>query len=598
VFALTSAIFSLLFFASTLPNGIRIVELPAAPDSIQIVAGYTSAGLTGFASTEGAKSLLRDAYAAGATIDTINELDRTALRITAPKWSLPMLMDHLPGLFRDVGSDPSSPLPMDFRATVEEEIRSALLGPGPQPGGYSTDDAFILISAPVSDSLREALQAIPKRASANRPGEAANRLPAERTIRFRSDLPAGAVILASHLPGVYYKQWYLMLLLDRVIHRIVTPPVKTTLPLTVRPYYYRIELPVAGGQFPEQAEENLLQGLQRLQYTPANARDLTAAREESIAYLESNAVREWFASHDILVRREEGIQWIQSMSTDDLRLAARDLFMNRVLASWSAKPRQTSVSAEPLDTLPPSGSPVGVDFSRRAPAKAGAYSTTPGSTPGNTFPGHTDRPFSPTPPERLSSGVFLAVSTTNAVFISGGPLTRFDRDLTPDDLKSFQEYRVDRILVLSTASSVDRARQLWSAFKGNTNGETGVPKGKVSSGDLPALFVLKTILELKLLESGWWHDAGLRVDASEGSALEIHVPDEERAQVLDLIKAIAEKPLPDAYFAWAREVAIHHFDTALADLQALTWERDPQGTIQNLATVSAGHVQDVARIYF
>jgi len=170
--------------------------------------------------------------------------------------------------------------------------------------------------------------------------------------------------------------------------------------------------------------------------------------------------------------------------------------------------------------------------------------------------------------------------------------------LTPDDLKSFQEYGVDRILVLSTASSVDRARQLWSTFKGNTNGETGVPKGKVSSGDLPALFVLKTILELKLLESGWWHEAGLRVDASEGSALEIHVPDEERAQVLDWIKAIAEKPLPDAYFAWAREVAIHHFDTALADLQALTWERDPQGTIQNLATVSAGHVQDVARIYF
>src|SRR5262249_25983802 len=342
-----------------------------------------------------------------------------------------MLTDHLPGLFRDVGAAPSSPLPMDFKAKVEEEIRSALLGPGSQPGGYSTDDAFILISAPVSDSLREALQAIPKRASANRPGEAANRLPAERPLRFRSDLPAGAVILASLLPGVYYKQWYLMLLLDRVIHHIVKLPVKTTLPLTVRPYYYRIELPVAGGQFPEQAEENLLQELQRLQFTPANARDLTVARQETIAYLESNAVREWFASHDILVRREEGIQWIQSMSTDDLRLAARDLFMSSVLASWSAKPRQTSVSAEPLDTLPPSGSSTG-DINRRAPAKAGAYS----ATPGNTFPGHTDRPFTPTPPERLSSGVSLAVSTTNAVFVSGGPLTRFDRDLTPDDLKS------------------------------------------------------------------------------------------------------------------------------------------------------------------
>ena len=109
MFAPISAICSLLFFASTLPNGIRLVELPAGADSIEIVAGYTSGGLTGFASTEGAKSLLRDAYAAGATIDLISELDRTAFRINAPNWSLPILTARLPGLFRDVGAAPSSP---------------------------------------------------------------------------------------------------------------------------------------------------------------------------------------------------------------------------------------------------------------------------------------------------------------------------------------------------------------------------------------------------------------------------------------------------------------------------------------------------------
>jgi hypothetical protein len=594
VFAPISAIFSLLFFASILPNGIRLVELPTGPDSIEIVAGYTSGGLTGFVSTEGAKSLLRDAYAAGATIDLINELDRTALRITAPKWVLPMLTDRLPGLFRDVGAAPSSPLPVDFREKVEEEIRSSLLGPGAQPGAYSTDDAFILISEPVSDSLREMLRAIPKRTAATKPEEAINRLLAERTLRFRSDLPAGAVIFASPAPGVYYKQWYLMLVLDRVIRRTVPLQVKTTLPLTVRPYYYRIELPVPAGQFPEPAEENLLQELQRLQFTPVNARDLTAARQESVAYLESKPVREWFASHDILIRREEGIEWIQSMSPEDMRVAARDLLiMNRVLASWSPRPRQTAVSTEPLDNVPLPGSS---GFPARSPSTdpASAGNTSPGAA----FPGHTDLPFSPAPPERLSSGVSLAVSNTNAVFVSGGPLTRFNRELTPDDLKAFQQHRADRILVLSTASSMDRARQLWSAFKGNANGETTVPKGTVSSGDLPALFILKTILDLKLLESGWWHDAGLRVDAGEGSGLQIRIPDEERPHVMDWIKAIAQTPLPDTYFAWAREVAIHHFDSALADLQALTWERDPQGTIQTFETVSAKHVQDVARIYF
>ena len=594
MFAPISAIFSLLFFASTMPNGIRLVELPAGPDSIEIVAGYTSGGLTGFVSTEGARSLLRDAYAAGATIDFINEVDRTALRITAPKWALPMLMDRLPDLFRAVGAAASSPSPVDFREKVEEEIRSALLGAGAQPAAYLTDDAFILISAPVSDSVREMLQAIPKRAAATKPNDAINRLLAERTLRFKSDLPAGAVIFASPAPGVYYKQWYLMLLLDRVIHRLVPLQLKTALPLTVRPYYYRIELPVLAGQFPEPAEENLLQELQRLQFTPVNARDLTAARQEAVAYLESKPAREWFASHDILVRREEGIEWIQSMSPEDMRVAARDLLiMNRVLASWSPRPKQTVVSSEPLNSAPLPGS-SGFPGQSPAPAPASAGNTSSAAA----FPGHTDRPFSPAPPERLSSGVSLVVSNTNAVFISGGSLTRFNRDLTPDDLKGFQQYRADRILVLSTASSTDRARQLWSAFKGNANGETAVPKGTVSSGDLPALFILKTILDLKLLESGWWHDAGLRVDAGEGSALQIHIPDEERPHVMDWIKSISQAPLPDTYFAWAREVAIHHFDSALADLQALTWERDPQGTIQNLATVSAGHVQDVSRIYF
>jgi hypothetical protein len=145
---------------------------------------------------------------------------------------------------------------------------------------------------------------------------------------------------------------------------------------------------------------------------------------------------------------------------------------------------------------------------------------------------------------------------------------------------------------------MDRARQVWSDFKGNASGETGVPKGKVSSGDLPALFILKTILDLKIIEAGWWRDTSVRIDAGEGSGLQIRASDDKTAQILEWVKGIAGTPLPDAYFAWAREIAIHHFDIVRADLQALTWERDPQATIQDLATVSAGHVQDVARIYF
>ena len=85
MFAPISAIFGVLFFAATLPNGIRLVGLPASGDSVQIVVGYTSGGLTDFTSTPAANSLLLTAYAVGSKIEFVDELDRTAIRITAPK---------------------------------------------------------------------------------------------------------------------------------------------------------------------------------------------------------------------------------------------------------------------------------------------------------------------------------------------------------------------------------------------------------------------------------------------------------------------------------------------------------------------------------
>jgi hypothetical protein len=214
------------------------------------------------------------------------------------------------------------------------------------------------------------------------------------------------------------------------------------------------------------------------------------------------------------------------------------------------------------------------------------------------FPVHTD-PVVTTPlPQRLPSGVSIVESSAHAVFVSGGAMTRFNRELTRDDLTAFQQYRAERILVLVPASSIDRARQLWSGFKGANTGETAVSRGKVSNGDLSALFILKTVLDLKVIAAGWWPEVSLRIDAGAGTDLQIDASDEKRRQILEWIKALAGAPMPDAYFAWAREVAIHRFGGIQADLQALTWERDPQGVVQSPETVSLTHVQDVARIYF
>jgi hypothetical protein len=539
---------------------------------------------------------LRDAYAAGGVITFIDELDRTAIRIAAPKWSLPIFVKSLPALFEgDNGAAPTSPMAArpSFRANVEEEVRTALLGLDVEKTEYATGDAFVLISARAPESLRQALAAIPRRGAPRSVQEMVNRLPGERTLRFKSDLPEGGVIFASPIPGVYYKQWYLVLLLDRLIRRIVPLRLTTMMPLTVNPFYYRLELPVPSGQFPEPVEENLLQELQRLVYAPANAPDLNAARQDALAYLDSKPVREWFASQDMIDRREEGVQWIQSMSADDMRVAARDLLiMNRVIATWSPRPRQPSVASESLASGDNSKqSSVGRTASQRLAENAQAEAVI-------AFPSHTHQSLSFALPEQLASGVSVVASNTNAVFVSGGAMTRFDRELTAEDLKAFAQYRAARILVLVPPASMDRARQLWSAFKGANAGETLASRGKVSNGDLSALFILKTLLDLKVIENGWWRDVSLRIDAGSGTDLQIEASEDKRMQILQWIKATANAGVPEAYYAWVREVAIHRFDTVRGDLQALSWERDPQGLVQAPETVLLSHVKDVARIYF
>jgi hypothetical protein len=596
VFAPISAIFGFFFFASTLPNGIRVDELPPGTDSVEIVAGYAAGGLTGLESTAAATALFRDAYAAGGDIQFINEIDRTALRIVAPAWAAPMLFARLPALFKEVpgenGDRDRRPMSPDFRAKVEDEIRDALLGAGASEPDYGTGDAFVLSSTPAPKSLLDALAAIPRRGSRNKPQEQLTRLVAERTLRFKSDLPTGAVIFAAPAPAVYYQQWYLLLLIDKLIHRVIRLPLQTSLPLNVRPYYYRIELPLGAGQFPEPAETNLLQELERLQFMPANPRDLSAARQDAVAYLDGKDVREWFASHGISDRRDEGVHWLESMTADDMRATARDLLiMNRVVASWAPRPKETTVSVEPLSSSSPQPS-VGV---RREPDKPKPTENDENVT---AFPAHTEPPASTSVAERLPSGVFLAPSNVNAVFVSGGALTRFNHDPSPDDLKGFSSYRAERILVFAPAASLARARQVWSDFKGSTTGPTGVPKGKVSTGDLPALFILEALLDIKVIESGWWRDVHLRIDATEGSSLQIVADDEKRQQILDWIKAIGMAPPSEKYFNWVREVAVHRFWMAMPDLQALTWERDPQGAVSDLTTVTPQLVQDVARIYF
>ncbi len=102
MFAPISTIFGILLSSATLPNGIRLLELPSKTDSVEIIAGYEQPGLTLLASTSAARTLIFNAFAAGGSIQMVSEQDRTALRLTIPQWALPTFMgEQLSAFFKD-----------------------------------------------------------------------------------------------------------------------------------------------------------------------------------------------------------------------------------------------------------------------------------------------------------------------------------------------------------------------------------------------------------------------------------------------------------------------------------------------------------------
>jgi hypothetical protein len=592
VFAPISILSAAFFLLPILPNGIQLAETSPQGDSVEIVAGYASGGLNGFRSISALRSLELTVYAAGGDFKFFSDLERTGIRITAPKWAAPMFTDEIAGLFKEIpASQTEQPVRVDdFRSKVESEIREALIGSWSQQAEYATDRAFVLFPVPIPDALRDSLAAIPKRPSKTNSDVAVNRLPAERTLRFKSDLEVGGVVFAAPAPATYYKEWYSILLLDRVIRRIVPLRITSELHPATRPYYYRLEVAVPAGQFPEPIEDTLMQELQRLQFARAEPDVLDQAKRDARTYLDSKEAVEWFTSGGIPERRMEGIEWIQAMTADDVRVAARDLLLaNRVLATWSPRAKQTAVDIEDLRKAGPAA--------KSEPAAPQPSLVEAKALLIPAFPQHSD----PTPkisvPEKLSSGVSLVASNINGVFVMGGALTKYDKEVDLEVLRTFQTYRPDRILVLAPPQSMDSARRLWTTFRGNTGGTTGVAKGNIASGDLPALALLKTLVERKVVEAGW-NDVEVRISATDGSTLAISGGPEKRARIVEWIKHLGMEKPTDAEIAWAREVAIHRFGQLQADLQALTWERDPQGSLQSLDTVSAGHVSDVARIYF
>jgi hypothetical protein len=218
------------------------------------------------------------------------------------------------------------------------------------------------------------------------------------------------------------------------------------------------------------------------------------------------------------------------------------------------------------------------------------------------FPPHTDPVFQEKKPVLLDYGVRIVASTSYAVFVGPGSpnsLTFYAQEPGSDLLQSsYGAYRAGRILVMAPPESLERLSQQWSRFKGNPNDETAMSaEGKIPGPHLPALLLLKMLLDRRLIEAGMWNDVQLDIRASEGSTLTIHGSDADRARVSSWIQDIATRAIPAEDLEWAREAAIHHLADFLPDLQSLVWEWTPDGTIFDFHLIPAALIKDAARMY-
>jgi hypothetical protein len=624
---------------STLPNGMRVYEftsIATSTNSFEVTVGYRTGGLQDVAgarglgevvaaflkSTPSVRAIEIAAYGAGGTVEYFSDLDRTGIRLKMPNWARPMVENSIaeflsetpqknPELVDRALAEVRSHTTQesDLRAGVERQLRIALLGSYAQSDYsrvsretvneffskyYGTNRAFVVTnSAPLESllSVESRISEDPKPKAEETQGSAnRGQLP-----HVSSELDEGAVLLGVPTPSIFYRGWYALLMLDRLIRETVPSKPKTELFLSLQPYFYEMEVAVPSGQLSENVEAALREDLNQLQYVRATNEQLEASRRSTIQFLNSDRIQEWFASLGVSARRVEGLDWVRSFSADDMRAAARDLVnSNPVVASWSPRVRVLKLQTEYLSDI---AARLAKSSTESAPALAALnpVKVVP-------FPAHTDAAFAEKKPERLDSGVSVVESTSYAVFVgpsSPNSLTFYAQE--PDSTllqTSYGAYRPGRILVMAPPESLQRLKRQWAQFKGNPNDETApAVDGKIPGPHLPALFVLKTLLDRRLIEAGMWNDVQLEIRASEGSTLTIHASEADRSRVLSWIADIASRSIPDEELEWAREAAIHHLREFLPDLQSLTWAWTPDGTIFDFHFIPAALIKDAARMY-
>jgi len=623
---------------TTLSNGIRVYDLSKdanSGDAFEAIVGYraevhnqsSEAGtlsevVASFLKlSPSVRAMAVAAYGAGGEIEFFSDLDHSGIRLKMPSWARPMVETSIAAFLSETpGKNPElvnraldevkfripAPAPAsDVRSRIEEQFRVAMLGPDKPADlqtvrketienffaeNYGTDRAFVVMNA----SPSQALQAVENRKSTAT--DKVDEIPARASQPFYipSDLDEGVVIVGVPTPPIYYQKWYAFLMLDQLIQQTLSPKPRTVFVPKLDSYFYRMEVSVPLGKTAEMTRAALYQELEQLVYVRSSDQELDAARRKAIQYLESEPVRRWFLSMGVDERRLEGMDWLRTFSADDMRVTARDVVEAKpVIAGYSPRVQSIRLETESLaDIAARKANVAAVPTSAPRRDALPAVKIVP-------FPPHEDTKTAELPRVVLDSGVSIVASSVYAVFVAPDMFQVFEREPAANLIQtSFGAFRSNRILVMAPPNAMDRVKQSWAGFKGNAGDSTPVLiRGNITSADIPAMVVLKLLLDRRLIEAGLWNDVQVEVRASQGSTLTVKGNDTDRSLVQNWIREIADRLPPEEDIQWAREAAIHHLHELRPQLQSLMWEWNPDGVLSDIRTVPDTQIQEVARLY-
>ncbi len=643
-----------------LTNGVRVIHLPHFPGEsddgrgMEIAFGYTvglrnepgyPAGVADLArlylsASVPARSVALVAHLGGGEFEFTDELDRIGMRMRVPDTLVETALIQVSAFFAEPSFDPEmfeyarrllrSAIGGDreaFGVELEREIGTALLRDYPSvwsnppsadqierlqiddleqyfDENFGTSRAYVTTTERVPRSALAAIAAIDSRQASHNP--ATNSF--SESVETVLDLPSrveGGVVVARVVPSVHFEGWFRALVVDRALQQISEPSVRFEFGLGLDPVLHRIEIPVRIPIYVEDVRDDLLDQITGMQFQNPDLAELRRAVESAAAYLGQRSVLEWFAAHDLWDSLEAGWDAINGLTGDSFRSAARDFdALPRVIATWPPAFEQPQVTVENLTEE--------IGSVTEAPPPLGRA---PGRVP---FPAFEEVAFPdplPIEVERLDSGVTLAADSAYGIFIAGrfeglppggeaqvgpnGSFWAFSDVLNDAVFDQLSDVRPDRLLVLAPVADLPNLRRRLNDWtSGSLDSTPSLSAGRVATGDLPGLVVLKTWLDAKVIEAGWWGQVDLRIEGIEGSRLIIDADAEHDAVVQAWIQEVAEIGPEDGEFLHVRSAALGYFNRIRRELQILLWQRNPRGTIRLPTTVNPTRLRDVARIYF